>query len=330
MLHKETKPFLQEHKNLLAFSAGVDSTALFFLLLEENICFDIAIVDYGIRAQSKEEVAYAQTLAKQYNIHCHIYTAPPIEKNFEAQARTIRYNFFDTLHKKYNYTSLITAHHLGDRFEWMLMQFCKGAGCVELSGMQPVQQHNNFLLLRPLLEVDKSELLAYLHHNNIYYFEDSSNSDFRYTRNRFRHQHAMPLLQQYKEGIKKSFTYIDNDKKALIQPPKIYHLKALYYFHVTHPRNDIYAIDQHFKSLGILLSHHEKLQLQEKKTHIVARKYVVTQHQNFILIAPYVRPEKGFSKSFKEQMRKLRIEPKLRGYLVEEPEVVTFLSLLFA
>ena len=58
---------IKESKNLLAFSAGVDSTALFFLLLEQNIPFDIAIVNYNVRVQSKEELAYAKELATKYN-----------------------------------------------------------------------------------------------------------------------------------------------------------------------------------------------------------------------------------------------------------------------
>ncbi len=45
---------IKNQKNLLAFSAGVDSSALFFLLLEENIPLDIAIFDYNVREQSKE------------------------------------------------------------------------------------------------------------------------------------------------------------------------------------------------------------------------------------------------------------------------------------
>ena len=60
MLSKETLPFLKDGKNLLAFSGGVDSTALFFLLLREKIPFDIAIVNYQTREQSSEEVAYAK------------------------------------------------------------------------------------------------------------------------------------------------------------------------------------------------------------------------------------------------------------------------------
>ncbi|MFK5937771.1 MAG: ATP-binding protein, partial [Sulfurimonas sp.] len=63
MLKKTTLETLASSKNLLAFSAGGDSTALLFLLLENNIAFDIAIVDYGLRLQSKEEVSYAQSLA---------------------------------------------------------------------------------------------------------------------------------------------------------------------------------------------------------------------------------------------------------------------------
>ena len=57
LLHKE---LLLHDTNLLAFSAGVDSTALLFLLLENNIKFDIAIHNYGLREQSKDDYTYAQ------------------------------------------------------------------------------------------------------------------------------------------------------------------------------------------------------------------------------------------------------------------------------
>ena len=64
MLNNSSLNLLKSKKNLLAFSAGVDSTALFFLLNDSNIDFDIAIVDYGLREQSKNEVAHAKNLAK--------------------------------------------------------------------------------------------------------------------------------------------------------------------------------------------------------------------------------------------------------------------------
>lgn len=59
-------------RNLLAFSAGIDSSALFFLLLEKNIPFDIAIVNYNVREQSKDEVEYAKQLANKYNKKIYI------------------------------------------------------------------------------------------------------------------------------------------------------------------------------------------------------------------------------------------------------------------
>ena len=198
---------LQGKKNLLAFSAGVDSTALFFILLKNNINFDIAIVNYNTREQSQEELKYAEELASVHNLKCHALNAAKIDKNFEAQAREIRYNFFEELINEYSYDNLITAHHLGDRLEWMLMQFCKGAGCAELVGMQEEQQRDNYTLVRPLLHIDKQELLKFLNADNIKYFEDESNEDEDIKRNSFRHNYSTPLLEKYLSGIKKSFDY---------------------------------------------------------------------------------------------------------------------------
>ncbi len=328
MLHSNTKKALQTTKNLLAFSAGGDSTALLFLLLENNISFDIAIVDYGIREQSKEEVAYAQALAKEYGFTCNVYQAKEIANNFEANARKIRYDFFETLIQKYHYNILLTAHHLGDRFEWMLMQFCKGAGCAELVGMQETTQRNGYMLCRPLLHVDKSELLKYLHGKEIQYFEDESNFNKKYKRNVFRHNYTKPLLKQYLQGIKKSFAYMDEDVEELIQEVPLNKKNKLVCFKKTAtPRNDIYTIDKYLKSCNHLMSGKEKKLLQEKQTTVIGRKYIVATVSDYVCIAPYIKA-KNMPKSFKEKMRLLHVEPKLRGYLATDPEAVEFLSLL--
>ncbi|PHQ65521.1 MAG: tRNA(Ile)-lysidine synthetase, partial [Sulfurimonas sp.] len=90
MLETSLLEVLRDKKNLLAFSGGADSTALFFLLLKQNIKFDIAIVNYNQRAQSIEEVKYAKELASKHNLECHTLVAPIISKNFESKAREIR------------------------------------------------------------------------------------------------------------------------------------------------------------------------------------------------------------------------------------------------
>jgi len=328
MLKNKTKEELQTTKNLLAFSAGGDSTALLFLLLENNIVFDIAIVDYGLRAQSKEEVSYAKALAKQYGFTCNVYQAKEIEANFEANARKIRYDFFETLIQEHSYDTLLTAHHLGDRFEWMLMQFCKGAGCAELAGMKEKTKRNDYILYRPLLHVDKQELLEYLHVKEIKYFEDESNLDEKYRRNTFRHTYTKPLLQEYLQGIKKSFEYIDADVQDLIQDSPLKKINELVCFKKTPTsRNDIYLIDKYLKSRNHLMSGDEKKLLQEKQTAVIGRKYIVTTVSNYVCIAPYVKA-KNMPKNFKEKMRLLHVEPRLRGYLATDPEAVEFLSLL--
>ena len=159
---------IKNQKNLLAFSAGVDSSALFFLLLEKNIPFDIAIVNYNLRVQSKEEVSYAKELALKYNKSIFIKDVK-LENysNFEKTARDIRYSFFEEIILNEKYENLITAHQLNDKLEWFLMQLSKGAGLVELIGFNEFEQKENYKIYKPLLNITKNELENYLKINNL-------------------------------------------------------------------------------------------------------------------------------------------------------------------
>ncbi|QOY54264.1 tRNA lysidine(34) synthetase TilS [Candidatus Sulfurimonas marisnigri] len=320
MLEKHTLQKLKDKKNLLAFSGGGDSTALFFLLIKNHIPFDIAIVNYGVREQSKEEVLYSKELAKTHNLKCHVFNAVKFEKNFEARAREIRYDFFEELIKTYGYENLITAHHLGDRFEWMLMQFCKGAGCAEIAGMQVEDNRGFYTLIRPLLHLDKQELLAYLHANKSKYFEDESNLNEDIKRNSFRHNYSLPLLEKYLSGIKKSFEYLDEDRNSLIQELEINIIGEFAYFENSqNSRTNIYTIDKYLKLKGYMLSAKERELLKSEETAVVGRKYVVNQNSDFVFIAPFTNAV--MSKEFKEEMRILKIEPKLRPYLYKNQEL---------
>ena len=324
----QNKELLLSSKNLLAFSAGVDSTALFFLLLNSNISFDIAIVNYGLREQAKEEVAYAKELAKKHNLGCFVFDAELISSNFEANARKIRYDFFETLIQENNYNTLLTAHHLGDRLEWMLMQFCKGAGCIELSGMKQIEKREHYQLIRPLLHVDKQELLEYLNHHAYDYFLDASNSDTKYKRNEFRHNYAQPLLKKYLSGIKKSFEYMDEDVDILSSDAEILYCNRLAYFKSTGlQRSDTQLIDKYFKSMEHLITANERKLIKEKKSVVISRKFIVNQEHSYVFIAPYIKGD-NLSKKLKEKCRILKIEPKLRGYLASDSEAVELISLL--
>ncbi|MEA3370928.1 MAG: tRNA lysidine(34) synthetase TilS [Campylobacterota bacterium] len=330
MLKSSSLKQLRAKKNLLAFSAGVDSSALFFILLQNKIEFDIAIVNYNTRKQSQDELAYAEELASAHKLICHSLNAEMIEKNFEAQAREIRYSFFEELIAKHQYENLITAHHLGDRFEWMLMQFCKGAGCAELTGMQELQKRDNYTLARPLLHLDKQELLAFLETNRLKYFIDESNLDRDIKRNSFRHNYSSPLLEKYLSGIKKSFEYLDEDRDILINEVEIHRVGEFAYFKSSkNIRNDIFTLDKYLKSKQYMLSANERELLKNETTLVVGRKFVVNQEFDFVFIAPFTE-FKVMPKEFKEKMRLLKIEPKLRTYLFDNEDAAKVITQLLS
>ncbi|MEA2099835.1 MAG: tRNA lysidine(34) synthetase TilS, partial [Campylobacterota bacterium] len=322
MLEDNSLSSLKDKKNLLAFSAGVDSSALFFLLLKNNIKFDIAIVNYNIREQSLEEVKYAKELASIHNLKCFVYEAPQIEKNFESKAREIRYDFFEKLIKENQYENLLTAHHLGDRFEWMLMQFCKGAGCAEIAGMRKEDIRDSYTIIRPLLHLDKKELLIYLKANEHHYFEDETNLDEDIKRNSFRHNYSIPLLEKYLSGIKKSFDYLDEDRDSLIQNVEIKTIDDFTYFKSSkNLRADIFFIDKYLKSQLYMISASERELLKSEKTVVVGRKFIVSFDNCYIFIIPYSNKKNQMPKEFKELCRILKIEPKLRPYFYMKQDI---------
>ncbi|WP_457562838.1 tRNA lysidine(34) synthetase TilS, partial [Caminibacter pacificus] len=227
--------------NLLAFSAGVDSTALFFWLLEKNIPFDIAIVNYHTRKTSDEEVEYAKTLAKKYNKKIYIKDCF-LERFSENEARKCRYEFFEKIMKKHNYDTLILAHQLNDRFEWFLMQLSKGAGLKELIAMEKWEEREWYRIYRPFYNVSRDEILTFLNERGIKYYIDETNFDKKYKRNFFRHNFSDKFIKLYKEGVKRSFEFLEEDKKLLFDTDWKRE-KDLFWFEKSNPKRDIKKID---------------------------------------------------------------------------------------
>ncbi len=311
-------------KNLLAFSAGIDSSALFFLLIENNIPFDIAIIDYGMREQSKKEIEHAQMLAKQYKLQCFTATAPKFKSHFEANARAFRYDFFETLIKEHGYDNLLTAHQLNDQLEGFLMRLTKGAGISELIGLEAVSQRERYTLIRPLLEYSKEELLAYLKKNNYPYFIDESNQDEKYERNHFRKQFSDPLIAQYKEGIKRSFSYLREDKERIESTYEvIFREKKLIIVKLQNTAMKAKAADMALKALGYLLSASQRQEIEKEQSLVIGGEWAVEERDNLLFIAPYLTV--NMPKTFKEQCRINQIPAKIRPYLYQEAIVFSIL-----
>ncbi len=321
-LSEKSLSILKNSKNLLAFSGGIDSTALFFILKEYEIEFDIALVNYQTRKNSILEESYAKELAKKYDKKAFIKRVSLPSSNFEHNARVARYDFFKEIIKKYGYKNLITAHQLNDRLEWFFMQFLKGAGIVELLGFDEIREREFYTLVRPLIEVSKSELLEFLEINKIKYFIDETNQNEKYKRNFIRKNFSDPFLKLYKDGVLKSFRYLQNDKKRVYKLEIIYKEKDFYILkRKEDDTENIRQIDEILKKLGVLLSKESKEEILKQKESVVSHKIAVAIEKDKIFIAPFIKEK--MDKEFKEKCRILKIPPKIRPYLYKEKINIT-------
>ena len=307
---------VKNQKNLLAFSAGIDSTALFFLLLEQNISFDLAIVNYNLREQSKDEISYAKELAKQYKKEIFIQEINLDDtSNFEKKARDIRYTFFETIINKHSYANLITAHQLNDKLEWFMMQLSKGAGLVELIGFNQFEQKNNYQIYKPLLNITKDELENYLKNNNHKYFVDQSNFDEKYKRNYFRHNFSNKFLEEFSFGVKKSFDYLQNDLNSLnIQTKPIKKIEELEIFLNQKDNNlNIRTIDLSLKKRGLILSNAQRNEILKQKEITISKNINISILEDYIWIAPNC--SEIMDKKSKESYRTNKIPKNIRAYI---------------
>lgn len=319
---------LTQGKALLAFSGGVDSTALFHLLLAHNITFDIAHVNYHTRETSDAEEQSAIELAHKHGLQCITHSCRLEGANFEHRAREERYRFFSYLMKKHHYTYLLTAHQLNDRLEWLMMQMCRGSGLPEMLGIRSRDRRGDIEILRPLLEWDRDSIEEYLETHHIPHHIDESNYDERYTRNAFRHRYSAPLMREYRDAIRRSFRYLEEDNDALVEPLEFTTLGELAY--TSNPptvRSLMVGIDLFFKNRGYLLSQHDKEALKRGGEHIIARHTVVSIEGNYTFIAPY-ESNVVMDKGFREECRKLKVGSKLRGYLYGSPEAMSLIRQL--
>lgn len=321
--------FLEELKrgrNLLAFSGGVDSSALYFLLRDYGISFDVAIVDYGIRKQSRLEVSYAQNLCFLDKRRCFIEYAPQILGNFESNARELRYMFFESLIAHFGYTHLVLAHQLNDALEWFLMQFCKGTS-VQKMQISPRVPRATYCILRPLWQTSRTQILDYLKKNQIFYFEDSSNLNLRFRRNYFRANFTDKILREFQSGIAFSLRLLNEESRKDNEDlkSKIFEIPTLGQFCVLELESlqeALGAVDFVCKVCGVLLSRAQKLELkellgEESFSLVFKHRISIEKARQKLFIAPYTHDKPTIPKPMRERYRLLGIPKKFRIFLFQ-------------
>jgi len=185
-------------KFILACSYGPDSMALFNMMLEADLDFIVCHVNYHKRKESDFEEKSLREFCALHNkeiivldLKDHVYT-----KNFQAEARELRYEFFAKTAIKYNAAAVLTAHHLDDLLETYFMQ--KDRGVILYYGIRPVTVINGITIIRPLLNYEKRELEEYDIEHKVPYSVDISNLSDDYTRNQIRHNIIEKLSREDK------------------------------------------------------------------------------------------------------------------------------------
>jgi len=196
-------------KYLLACSFGPDSMALFFMLLKNNISFDVAHVNYHLRDESDFEQKSLENICEKNNIKCFVKNQYNLRNkaNIEAKARAIRYNFFKDIYQTNEYEAVLVAHNQDDLIETYIMQ-TKRNNYVKHFGIESITKINDVPIIRPLLDYKKKDLLDYCLKNSVPFSIDQTNLLDCYLRNRIRHQIVEKLTDKQRKN------YIDeiNDK----------------------------------------------------------------------------------------------------------------------
>ena len=181
----------------VAVSGGADSVFLLHALRELASRWNLSVVhiEHGIRgAASIDDAEFVRQLAASFGLPFHLRSAnvPAIEDNQEQAARHVRQAFFAELIAAGAVDRIATGHTRSDQAETVLYRILRGSGLAGLSGILPVTKEG---LVRPLLEIDRAEIEAWLRERNIAWREDATNQDRAYARNRLRHE-ILPLLRE--------------------------------------------------------------------------------------------------------------------------------------
>ncbi len=203
-------------KILIGLSGGPDSVALLSLLESISAKWKFILIsahiNHGIRSEEecKDDYELVKTFSKSLNIEFHSIEIPQREikeyasrskKSIEEAAREYRYNNLMKILKTLKCDYLAVGHNLNDQLETIIMRVFQGSGAAGLRGM-PDQRN---IILRPIMNCERMELIRYLTEIDLKYRMDISNLEEKYLRNKVRLR-LIPIISDIFPGYKKALT----------------------------------------------------------------------------------------------------------------------------
>ena len=226
----------------VAVSGGADSVfllhALFELAPRWDLKLSVAHLDHRLRgAESRDDALFVRNLAAQFGLQAHVAESDVagVKDNLEQAARDARRCFFASLFKDPGLDRIATGHTRSDQAETVLFRFLRGSGTAGLAAIRPMTSDG---FVRPLIELDRDEVRAYLSEHGISWREDSSNASRDFARNRIRCELLPALVRDWNPALSETLahtarwaqdeeTYWDLEitrlatKKLTLRPPTV-------------------------------------------------------------------------------------------------------------
>lgn len=202
---------------VVGVSGGLDSMVLMHVLARlaasEGFVVSVAHLDHGLRGEESDaDRRFVQEQAKALSLDCAVAVAPggvhqEFGESVEMAARRVRHAFLADAARKAGAQKIALAHHADDQVELFFLRLLRGAGALGLAGMKwdsPSPADRIVRLIRPLLNVSRTDLAAFARHEDIEHREDATNSSLEPLRNRVRLQ----LIPQLKRGYQTSLARV--------------------------------------------------------------------------------------------------------------------------
>jgi tRNA(Ile)-lysidine synthase len=198
--------FSPDERSLIGVSGGRDSVALLHQLHAAGFRgLVVCHLDHALRAESAEDARFVERLAAKWGYPCVSERADVAalarkrKQSLETAAREARYAFFARTARARDCPRLFLAHHADDQVETFLFNLFRGSAATGLAGMTPLTDRLidgiPLRIARPMLNMWRVEIDAYIAEHGLAFREDDSNEDRRFMRNRLRHE-IIPALEQ--------------------------------------------------------------------------------------------------------------------------------------
>ena len=252
----EIKQFFKKYLNnnlkeklVVALSGGSDSLTLTHLLKKIGLNIICVHFNHKVRKESDNEAELVRLFCQKNKLPFYYYTVVVNNKeNFQSEARAFRYKKLRDVARLNDTKCIITAHHLDDLIETILIKLTRGSNLLGYSGISEIYQEDNFYYLRPLLNFSKEEILNYASDEKLTFCQDQSNYSHKYLRNKYRlcvipfmkqeNESLLNQVKQYSIQVKEAYDFIRKHTTSFLAK----------YKDLIIPVKDYLALDEAIKS----------------------------------------------------------------------------------